>query len=811
MNQMSHDTERIERLLKSVVDEYEKEDLPVRETKIRYYRKQKLYWNNISNIYWDEGAKDYRIYDATSGQYNADDQNYYDRPVNVYKAFLETVIAALSIQIPSLSCSPDDAENPNDQSTAKAGDKICELLYKHNDAIWLWLHALYIYSTEGLVACYNYEKSDPSYGMYKKRNYKDQEEEVYLCPHCKARIEESYMQAFQTGNTDIIEETEDNIEVASSIVENDELTDFDPDEDDIDLDSELKNTNKLVCPQCAVELDPNLQKGKIKIPRFVGTTDQPKSRICFDLFGELYVKISNSARKQEDTPYLGLIYETDYANVLECYRNNKKLWEKLPKGSNTPSNPDPYDSVARQNVNYREMSPENQVTVRNFWLRPSAFNRLNEEDSEFLHDEYPDGCKVVIVDDIVAEHKAESLDDHWTLTQNPTADYLSHDPLGKLLDNIQDITNDLISLILQTIEHGIPQTWADPSVVDFAAFAQLEATPGTVTPTKQLSGTKNVGEAFFQSKASALSPEVFEFYKMIQQLGQFVSAAMPSLFGGQQESGSSRTASEYAMTRTASLQRLQTPWRMFSIWWRQIFSKAVPAYMKLIVEDEHFVKKDLYGNHINVWIRKAELAGKIGSIELEAADTIPISDEQKADIIMRLMEMNNQIVATALMTPENLPLLRKVIKIPEFVLPGEEDRQKQYEEIQQLIISEPVVTEPDPIQMEMAFQAGIPPQPMEMPSIIPDEELDNHEVESQICRSWLIGEAGRLAKEENPAGYKNVLLHYKLHIEMLQQQQMMLAASQQMMTGENQNNENPNKSGGSDMIKGAEDAITPVR
>src|SRR4029077_6115185 len=120
-------------LLKTVVDHFDKEDRVTRERQIRHWRRQKLYWNNFSQIYWSEVAHDYRIYgrDTTFG---ADtDQDYYDRPINVYRAFLETIIAALSVQIPAITCVPDDADNPLDLSTAKAGDKISELIYKHNN------------------------------------------------------------------------------------------------------------------------------------------------------------------------------------------------------------------------------------------------------------------------------------------------------------------------------------------------------------------------------------------------------------------------------------------------------------------------------------------------------------------------------------------------------------------------------------------------------------------------------------------------------------------------------------------------------
>jgi hypothetical protein len=75
-----------------------------------------------------------------------------------------------------------------------------------------------------------------------------------------------------------------------------------------------------------------------------------------------------------------------------------------------------------------------------------------------------------------------------------------------------------------------------------------------------------------------------------------------------------------------------------------------------------------------------------------------------------------------------------------------------------------------------AAQAGMVPPgiqppmvPVMKPSIPVDMDVDNHKVEADVCRSYLVGEAGRLLKVENPDGYQNVLLHMKEHIQAAQQ------------------------------------------
>jgi hypothetical protein len=197
-------------------------------------------------------------------------------------------------------------------------------------------------------------------------------------------------------------------------------------------------------------------------------------------------------------------------------------------------------------------------------------------------------------------------------------------------------------------------------------------------------------------------------------------------------------------------------------------------YMKNIAEDERIVEKDDQGNFVNVFIRKAEMDGKIGSIELEPDEKLPISDEQQADMIMQLFQLNNQEITAALMDPDNIPYIAKVVKIPQFKLPGGEDRQKQYEEITELINSAPIP--PDSQELQAALKKAQQGQQIdtsqfqEKPSVEIDVDVDNHQIEASICKSWLISAAGRLAKQENPNGYKNVLLHMKAHMAIVQQQ-----------------------------------------
>jgi hypothetical protein len=766
--------------LKTVADYYHKEDTPTREQQIRYWKRLKYYWNNFSQVYWDGQSNAYKIWGQDSSN-SGNDQSYYDRPVNVFKSFLETIIAALSVQVPAVSCIPDDADNPNDLSTAKAGDIISKQIYRHNDVIMLWIKALYVYCTEGMIACYTYTDTDKKYGTFTQKNYVEEDKEDFFCSSCNEPLDEELV-------------------IQSRLLRDQLENEYDPQPDSVPLQDSLgldgnpenNDEHNLLCPNCAVAIDPSLQKRTLKVKRFTGATTQPKSRICLEVYGGLYVKVANYARKQSDTPYLELAYEQNFATVLEAIPS---LWDKMPAGGwDNQGVRDTYEQYSRLNVQYRGTYPEDTVTVRNMWLRPAAFNAIKDKErADKLKRKFPNGCKVVLVNDIVAEYCDENLDDHWTLTENPQSDYLTFEPLGEVLTNIQDIVNDLISLTIQTIEHGIVQTWVDPAVVNVDAYGQLESEPGTITATKPVSGSKSIKDAFHSTTSASLSPEVFAFYRIVNELGQFVSGALPSVFGGAMP-GAGETAAAYEQSRAMALQRLQTPWKMLTIWWKQIFGKAIPAYMDMLQEDERFVEKNEQGKFVNVFIRKSEMYGKIGDVELEASDQLPVSDEQQKRIIMELMSLNNAEVFNALTAPENLPFIRKIVRIPEFRMPGEDDRQKQYEEIDRLLNEEPILAPPDEMAMQEAVAIGEKIKPVETPSVPIDPIIDNNQIEWEIVRGWAVSEAGRLAKVENEAGYKNVILHGLQHKTELDKQMAMQAATQQLAEGSHKS-ENKTPSG----------------
>lgn len=759
--------------LKAMRDHFWNEDTATRQLLLAKWRRLKFFWNNITNIWYDSVAHDWQIWNAQSLDNSADsDQIYYDQRINVFKAYLESIFAALSVLVPPVKAYPDDASNSLDIETAKAADKIAGLIYRHNEADMLWLHNLYIWGTEGLVCGYNYSKFDKSYGTYKVDEYENKEEihNVTTCPLCQAVIDDSIVNPESKA-----EDTNEQESPKEDLNENESL------ESPVDnQNAGQPNVLQEICPNCQQPITPIVQQETKYNPVFIGTTDEPKGRICLESYGGLNVKIPLYARKQEEVLYLFYCYETHWANAIEMFPDLHDKLSQSMSGTQTGSFSS-YEQWARLSTEYRGEYPVNCVTIKHSWFKPSAYNILDEKRAKAWKKKYPEGIRATYVNDLFAEAKCESLDKHWTLEYNPLTDYLSNEPLGMLLTSVQEITNDLISLTKQTIEHGVGLTFVDPQVVDLNAYNQTEVVPGALIPSKPISGNKSLQDGFFEIKTATLSGEVMPFGDQIQSLGQLASGAIPSLFGGQIEG--SETASQYSMSTNAAKSRLGNSWKTKCNWWKNYMGKAIKLYVKLI-QDHEYEERDVErtddGNFVNIVIKKSELSGKVGRIELEANEQLPMSWAQRKEILMQLLLSPNPQIVQWLMLPENQPVLREAIGIDNFSVPGADDVDKQWAEIHMLIDSDPIPT-------------NNPLMPVE-PSVEVDVLMDTHPIHFEICRKWAVSEVGQYYKYNLPDKYQNVLLHAKQHLDAMNSPNLgMQNANPEGQPEEGANQGNPKK------------------
>lgn len=684
-------SEEAKTALKQICDDLEKADKPAWDKMVREFKRLTYFWHGVHHLFWNETAKDWRtpqqaLEERPDLDIDPDDLN---KIIQIYKAHGESIIAALSASLPSTAFFPKDADNSDDIMAAKAHSKLAELIQKQNEAPLAFVKAMYTVFNCGVVAAYNYHHESDEYGTIKNPNtgIKDVSLTTETCPDCGYE--------FPEGSPD-------------------------------------NGDGTKTCESCGNTVTPDVTEGTTQIPTLMGYDEEPKGREVIEIWGPLNLKIPPYIRKLRDAPYICLITEHHYTKMMELYPEIKHDIKGVS---------DDGERWVRDTI-YGTSQNEDLVTVKRWWVRSFAFNACTDPKVEKeLRDAFPNGCYYVEIQGKYAETLDESIDQHWTITESPTAETLFADPIGQPLASIQEMVDDLVALTEQTIQYGIAETFADPDVLDFDQYAKSENQPGMVYPAKALPG-KPLEAGFFTLKTATLSKETSEFSAFLDKMGQFVIGDFPSVFGGFAEGGS-KTLGEYQASQSRALQRLSLPWKVISSWWARTMKKSVQSFKDNMKDDEVMVQRQGKG-FINVWIRKEEIhGGEIGEVYSESSDQLPIAWAQQRDLLMQLIQLNNPQINTALFSPNNAGEIARVGGFPDLVIPGDNDRNKQLYEIGELLKGQPQMNEP-----------SVPVEPM----------ADDHIVHIEVTKNWLVSPSGLEAKETNPAGYANVLAHLMRHI-----------------------------------------------
>jgi hypothetical protein len=699
------------------------EQKPLRELSLKEYKKYDYYWNSLQNYFWSDTARDWRPYEegiASNPDLNID-QDDIGRVINVYRAYGESIVAALSAAIPEVAFAPDDADNPDDISTAKAYSQISDLINRHNDAQVKLIQALFILFNQSFVACYNYYDESTEYGTKKVPIMQPtmQIQNELSCPQCGGPL--------------------DNLQMDSSGL------DF--------------------CPICNEYVSPIItpQEVEVLIPSY---EDCPKSREIIELYGPLNVKIPFYASQQKNCPYLILEAEYHVSDAKDMFPwvadkiKSTKAW-------------DSYEKWARQPSEVYVSSESDIVTIRRSWIRPSAYWMLTDDLRLLCTEKFPNGAYIAMVDDVFAEAYDENIDDHWTITKSPISQYLHAPPLGRPLADIQDMTNDMFNVTYRTIKYGIPMTFADSNVIDWDNFRKSPSEPGQVYPAYNRNPSAGgISGSFHTVQTASLSREVDLFTGQLEQAGQFVSGAFPSIYGGTLQGGG-KTFKEYDASRSQALQRLGITWKMLNGWWKDWTYKACKEFARNMQTDEKYAVKN--GNsYINVWIKKAELSGSIGDVEAETSDQFPVSMVQQRGLLLDLLQMGNPEINAILGDSQNIGNMSKLLTFNKLFVPGDDQRNKQLAENTQLSVSAPVPS------IDQNPQSPTYGQPIEISSI-PIEPIDNDQIHSETLGAFLVGEVGQYIKTSNPDAYRNLMLHLQEHQQRMQQVQQQQMQQQQMM------------------------------
>jgi len=326
---------------------------------------------------------------------------------------------------------------------------------------------------------------------------------------------------------------------------------------------------------------------------------------------------------------------------------------------------------------------------------------------------------------------------------------------------------------LETLRYCIPETYADPTVVNFKEYENTKAEIGAMRPARAKPGL-NLSASFYTSEKASMSKEADLFYMRLLEMGQFVTADYPSIFGGPMQGGS-KTLGEYQQSQHQAMQRLMLAWYQIVTLWKKTIKKAVVCMANYLENDTHFVQKQGH-SFINVFIRKQELSGHAGNVNVEGSDQFPTTWSQKKQELISYVQMGHPAIDAAVFHPENLTTVALALGWTELYIPGEDERNRILQDIKQLVTEQPMSPPVPPSPMgnsEMApdpsMQDSSGPIPSMMPppappqaSIPPDQMIDPS-IATQVIKAWAMSEEGQDCKTTNPAGYANVQAYFQAY------------------------------------------------
>jgi hypothetical protein len=757
--------------LRDLVLQYRQEGVVARRHEIRRIRQARLFWQGLQYAWWNPNDMNWHL---PFEQRFSDDRELQEMPryqfvTNFYQGFGLSFIALLSQDVPSVRFYPQSAQSLEDISAARAASDVATLIEQNNHVEQLLTSIGYFLWTDGKLGAYvRYVADGQRFGFHEENLLEAMEiplgEDVHVCPGCGK----------ETPPTD------NGPAVGATLGS--------PGYDGGDTatgGASPAPTGPPVCPGCGEQLrDEDLRKAeRVSVPRVMGTRRVPNGQEVISIAGGLELNTPVWANEMHEYPYLQWQAEVHRAKLKAAYPHAAAKIETSP----SQGSEDVYARVSRLSVEQGLPSIHpgdalmNLITFDRTWLRPWAFYSVEDETvrSELLA-LFPDGCYVGFAGEAYCEARNESMDDHWRVLHALPGDGQNRPSVGDSLVQVQERYNVLSNMQAETYEYGIPPIYADPQVLDFDALANQVAEPAAHFPARARPG-QPLAAGFFQPAPAQVPPDMLRHQQdLIGPVSQFLTGLFPAVFGGNMEDV--KTASGYALARDQAMGRLGLVWRRTKQFYADVILLAVDSFRKNRPEDAEIPllgPDGVFDSHV---IRIADLKGNI-CVHPEADETFPRLKSQQRGVLQQLFGINDPVLQKALTEPANMGYIKNVLGLTELVVPGEDSRNKQLREIQQLLASAPIVISMHPSGVAHVAPVSSPSDlpsrdtdetrpdqsqaattSLVLPSVPVDQLLDDNAVEFEECKRWANSDAGQAAKMTNPAGFANVRAHAEAHL-----------------------------------------------
>ena len=550
----------------------------------------------------------------------------------------------------------------------------------------------------------------------------------------------------------------------------------------------------------------------------------PKTFQCTSIYGCLESKVPIMARRFDKN--FGYCFLYDDPDVRVAKTDYPWIADEIKAGTAALSE-SMYERTARLGVLNGTKSRAqigdsltHIVSKINAFLRPSGFTGegFNEQFAEAgpedakedgsimtvgdkLKQLFPEGVRAVFVGDAFAQAFPECIDDHIAIGFPYVGDGMSRPPFMKDIVVPQDALNDMLNGARGGYDTGWGSIWFNADDEDLDALRSQKAAPNAIRGFKCKGSDLALDKNIYEEKGFDLPEGFFKVVQLLRaDLPEFILAALPAIQG--EEMSDNKTASGLALATTQAKGQLGI---MFSSTQRMFASIRYQSALAAAECEQMQGNMTIPGKkgEQNLTISMDKLRkGNFGCYPDEDS-SFPESTSQQRATFMQLFTQALQSPAAwqAFDNPDNWELAKNLFGLSELVLIPSLARDKQLQEIEEMLGEEPVGWIEDPQQLAQAMQewqaqmaqwqaqeqpiaeaagaiagqAGLPAPPSQPPPpqpntpgalkcSVPIQPLDFNNFEFAKCQEWLSSaERRKQDANGNQAGVMNVLLHALMH------------------------------------------------
>ncbi|MGH9482230.1 MAG: hypothetical protein ACRD1L_09065, partial [Terriglobales bacterium] len=507
----------------------------------------------------------------------------------------------------------------------------------------------------------------------------------------------------------------------------------------------------VACTQCGslLGLESFAPAEHLSVTVPTGMRQVPNGAEKLDAYGPLYFKLPPQAQSQRDCYYLIQVEELHKAVLRAAYPQKAGKIDDTGSGAE-----DTYERIVRLSLadaqgQWNTMPMANLITYKRAWLRPEAFWAHAEETMRRrLLELFPDGCRVEFAGDTFLQAAPERMDDSWVICTGLPGQSIYRDPMGQDAISIQRQINDSANILAEHREMAsAPPILYDARFINGEALTKKRMAPASYVPIviEQGGMQKPMADMIFQPSLH-VDPNLWADGERLAEAGQFITGALPSIFGG--GAPNLKTAAAYAQSRDQAMGRLQLVWKQMREGEAKEMTLAVECFRRNRTEDVEMVVEGKSGAYHSEYIRLGEVRGNVVA-RPTADEDFPQSWGSVRDTLVQMMQSKDPELLQIIGAPVNRPIVSHYLGLPDLVDPSDDNRAKQYIEIEALMQSQPVAGPDGKLQ----------------PSIAPELHVDDHAVHIQTIKDWAVTEPGLQAKATRPPGYANVLAHLLAHMD----------------------------------------------